>query len=166
VGTQSGLQELSDVTHSEKGIAMKLSGFRAGLIAVAAVLGLGLTSAAQADSGRITFNVIKAGFVVGGSGGSGTLTFHGRRYPISIGGLSYGFTFGASNTQFHGTVSNIRRPGDVAGVYAAAGAGAAIGPGAQAIILQNPNGATLTLSGRSVGAIVAADLNGLAISIR
>jgi hypothetical protein len=32
-------------------------------------------------------------------------------------------------------------------------------------VLQNPNGATLTLTGRSVGAIVAADLNGLAISI-
>ena len=30
------------------------------------------------------------------SGGSGTLVFHGRRYPISIGGVSYGFTFGAA----------------------------------------------------------------------
>jgi hypothetical protein len=136
------------------------------MIAFAAVLSLGLTSAAQADSGRISFNVVKAGFVIGGSAGSGTLTFHGRHYPISIGGLSYGFTFGASDTHFSGRVTNIRRPGDVAGVYAAAGAGAAIGPGAHAIVLQNPNGATLTLTGRSVGAIVAADLNGLAISIR
>jgi hypothetical protein len=151
--------------NSQKGIAMKFSAFRAGMIAVAAVLSLGLTSAAQADSGHITFNVVKAGFVIGGSGGSGTLTFHGRRYPISIGGLSYGFTFGASDTRFTGRVTHIRRPSDVAGVYAAAGAGAAIGPGAQAIVLQNPNGATLTLTGRSVGAIVAADLNGLAISI-
>ena len=100
---------------------MRFSGFRAGLIAVAAVLGLGLSSAAQADSGHITFSVVKAGFVIGGSAGSGTLTFHGRRYPISIGGLSYGFTFGASETRFNGTVSNIRRPSDVAGVYAAAG---------------------------------------------
>jgi hypothetical protein len=144
---------------------MKFSGFRAGMIAVAAVLSLGLTTAAQADSGRISFNVVKAGFVIGGSAGSGTLTFHGRHYPISIGGLSYGFTFGASDTRFTGRVTHIRRPSDVAGVYAAAGAGAAVGPGAQAIVLQNPNGATLTLSGRSVGAIVAADLNGLAITI-
>lgn len=145
---------------------MKFSGFRAGLIAVAAVLSLGLSSAAQAASGRITFDVVKAGFIIGGSAGSGTLTFRGRHYPISIGGLSYGFTFGASDTRFTGRVTHIRRPSDVTGVYAAAGAGAAIGPGAQAIVLQNPNGATLTLSGRSVGAIVAADLNGLAISMR
>ena len=145
---------------------MKFSGFRAGLIAVAAIVSIGLTTAAQAASGRITFDVVKAGFVIGGSAGSGTLTFRGRSYPISIGGLSYGFTFGASSTRFHGRVTNIQRPGDVAGVYAAAGAGAAIGPGAQAIVLQNPNGATLTLTGASVGAIVAADLNGLAITMR
>jgi len=145
---------------------MKFSGFRAGLIAVAAVVSIGLVTAAHAASGRINFNIVKAGFVVGGSAGSGTLTFQGRRYPISIGGLSYGFTFGASNTQFQGRVTNIRRPGDVAGVYAAAGGGAALGAGAQAIVLQNPNGATLTLTGQSIGAIVAADLNGLAITIQ
>jgi hypothetical protein len=165
-GTLRCLGDCQEVTHSEKGIAMRLSGFRTAFIALTAVAALGVASAAQAASGRITFNVVKAGFIIGGSAGSGTLTFKGRRYPVSIGGLSYGFTFGASDTRFTGRVTNIRRPSDVAGVYAAAGAGAAIGPGAQAIILQNPNGATLTLSGQSVGAIVAADLNGLAITMR
>lgn len=143
------------------------STFRAALIALTAVTGLSVvTPAARADSGGISFSVIKAGIVIGGSAGSGVLTFHGARYPIAIGGLSYGFTFGASETRFHGTVSNIRRPSDVAGVYAAAGAGAALGPGAQAIVLTNQKGAVLTLSGRSIGAIVAADLNGLVITVR
>ncbi|HEX3859138.1 MAG TPA: hypothetical protein VHV58_06005 [Pseudolabrys sp.] len=146
---------------------MRISyGFRAALIALTALTGVGLSSAAYADGGSIHFNVVKAGFVFGGSGGSGTLTFHGRSYPLSIGGVSYGFTFGASETRFHGTVSHIRRPSDVAGVYAAAGAGAALGVGAQAIVLTNEKGAVLTLSGRQVGAIVSADLNGLAVSIR
>ncbi len=146
---------------------MKISpGFRAGLIAFVALAGLSVASAAKADSGSISFRVIKAGFVVGGSGGSGTLTFQGRSYPIGIGGISYGFTFGASETRFHGTVSNIRSPGDVAGVYAAGNVGAAIGRGAQAIVLTNQHGAVLTLTGRSVGAIVSADLNGLAITVR
>jgi hypothetical protein len=119
-----------------------------------------------ADFGSIRFNVIKAGFVVGGSGGSGTLIFHGRRYPISIGGVSYGFTFGASSTDFVGEVSNIRTPFDINGVYGAAGAGIAVGPGAGGIALVNQNGAVLTLSGRQVGLIVAADLNGLVITLR
>ena len=140
--------------------------FHAGLIALIALVGSTFSSAVYADSGGIRFSVVKAGFVIGGSAGSGTLTFHGRNYRLSIGGLSYGFTFGASETRFYGTVSNIRRPSDVAGVYAAANAGAALGVGAQGIVLTNQNGAVLTLTGRSVGAIVSADLNGLALSLR
>jgi hypothetical protein len=140
------------------------SGIKAALVGLAAIA---VTStAALADSGTIHLRIVKAGFVVGGSGGSGTLTFHGRQYPLSIGGLSYGFTFGASETNFRGRVSNIRRPSDVAGVYGQAGAGAAIGVGAQGVVLTNQNGAVLTLSGRQVGAIVSADLSGLALSMR
>src|SRR5437764_12579530 len=126
---------------------MRLSGFRAVLIALTALTGVSVSSFARADRGTVVITVIKAGWVIGGSGGSGTLTFQGRRYALSIGGISYGFTFGASETRFRGTVSNISRPSDVAGVYAAGNAGAAIGRGAQAIVLANPNGAVLTLYG-------------------
>ena len=144
--------------------SMKLG---AALVALAALGTVGVYSAADAATGAVRFNVLKAGFVIGGSGGSGVLNFQGRSYPISIGGISYGFTFGASETRFRGTVSNIRKPSDIAGVYAAAAAGAAIGPaGAQAIVLTNQNGAVLTLSGRQAGAIVSADLNGMAVSLR
>jgi hypothetical protein len=80
---------------------------RAVLVALTALAGAAISSAAYADSGSISFRVIKAGFVVGGSGGDGTLTFQGKRYRLGIGGISYGFTFGASETRFHGTVSNI-----------------------------------------------------------
>jgi lipid-binding SYLF domain-containing protein len=140
--------------------------FRSSLIALATVLGVTLDSPAYADSGSISFKVFKAGFVIGGSAGSGSLYFHGRRYPLEIGGLSYGFTFGASETRFHGVVSHIRSPSDVSGVYAAGNVGAAVVRGAQAIVLTNQNGAVLSLVGNSVGAIVSADLNGLAVTVR
>ncbi|MFZ3311339.1 MAG: hypothetical protein WA280_18450 [Xanthobacteraceae bacterium] len=143
-----------------------LSALRASLIAVLALASTAVVSTAYADGGGISFSIIKAGFVIGGSAGSGTLFFHGRRYPLSIGGISYGFTFGASETRFRGTVSNIRRPSDVAGVYAAGNVGAAVGRGMQAIVLTNQNGAVLSLSGSSVGAIVSADLNGLAVTLK
>ncbi len=153
--------------HDTEETTMRLSsGFRAALVAAIAFAGIALSSTAFADSGGIRFKVIKAGFVVGGSGGSGTLTFQGRRYALGIGGISYGFTFGASETWFHGTVSNIHRPSDVSGVYAAGNVGAAVGRGAQAIVLTNQHGAVLTLTGRSVGAIVSADLNGLAVTVK
>jgi lipid-binding SYLF domain-containing protein len=142
------------------------SAFRSSLIALLTLFGVAFASAAYADSGGISFRVVKAGFVIGGSAGSGMLNFHGRGYPLDIGGLSYGFTFGASETRFHGAVSNIRRPSDVSGVYAAGNVGAAVGRGAQAIVLTNQNGAILRLTGNSVGAIVSADLNGLVITVR
>src|SRR5674476_16984 len=83
------------------------SGLRAGLIALMALGSASFAPAAYADSGTIRISILKAGFVIGGSAGSGTLTFHGKTYPLSIGGLSYGFTFGASETNFHGRVTNI-----------------------------------------------------------
>lgn len=142
------------------------SGFRAGLVALMALAGVSLSSVAKADSGTISIRIVKAGLVIGGSACSGVLTFHGKRYPLSVGGLSYGFTFGASETRFHGRVTNIRRPSDVAGVYGQAGAGAAVIRGAQAVVLTNQSGAVLTLSGAQKGLIVSADLSGLALSLR
>jgi hypothetical protein len=139
--------------------------FRAALVAFAAIAGVASSSAAYADSGTISIRIFKAGFVIGGSAGSGVLHFHGRNYPLSVGGLSYGFTFGASETRFHGTVSHIRRPSDVAGVYGQAGAGAAVVRGAQAVVLTNQNGAVLALTGGQTGLIVSADLSGLALSM-
>jgi hypothetical protein len=140
--------------------------FRSSLIALLAFIGAAIETPAYADGGNISLTVVKAGFVIGGSVGSGSLFFHGRRYLLDIGGISYGFTFGASQTRFRGIVSNIRRPSDVAGVYAAGNVGAAVIRGVQAIVLTNQNGAVLNLTGDSVGAIVSADLNGLAITVK
>src|SRR6266852_4698231 len=98
--------------------------------------------------------------IIGGSGGSGTLIFHGRRYPLSIGGLSAGLLFGASGMDFVGSVRNIFS----AGVYGAAGAGAAIVAGGGVIVLTNEKGAVLQLGGRQVGLIANLDLSGMAIS--
>jgi hypothetical protein len=144
---------------------MRMPRLRAALVALCAVAGVAATPSALADGGTISFRVVKAGFVIGGSAGTGTLNFHGRPYRLAIGGLSYGFTFGGSVINFHGTVSNIRGPGDVAGVYAAGGVGAAAGGGAGAIVLTNQKGAVLSLTGHQSGLIVAADLNGLAITV-
>lgn len=135
-------------------------------ICVALAMLAGLTTAAHADSGTISFKVFKGGWIIGGSAGSGTLVFHGRRYPVSIGGISYGLTFGGSETFFHGTVRHIRSPYDVSGVYGAAGAGGAIGRGAGAIVLTNQKGAVLSLTGRQRGLIVSADLSGLAVTVK
>jgi len=127
--------------------------------------GLG-ASPALADSGSIRLTVVKGGWVLGAHGGSGVLVFHGRRYPLSVGGVDAGFVFGLSKTEFHGRVSRIRSPSDVAGVYGAGGAGAAVGLGARVIALTNQKGAVLELQGRQIGLIANLDLSGLVISLR
>jgi hypothetical protein len=133
-------------------------------LAVIAAGAVSVASAAHADSGTIRFAVYKAAFFVGGSGGKGTFTFHGKSYPISIGAVSGGLAFGVSKTYFHGTVRHIRRARDVTGVYGAAGGGGTIGKGAQVIIMTNDKGAQLELTGKQVGLQVNADLSGMAIS--
>ena len=139
---------------------------RATLAATVMLAGIGLSSTAQAETCSISFTVIKAGWVIGGSGGSGELRCGGRTYPFSIGGLSYGVMFGASETRFTGTATFRDNPRNVAGVYGAGGVGGAVGRGAQVIVLTNDKGTTLSLTGRQVGLQINADLSGLAISMR
>ena len=142
------------------------SALRATLATAALLTGIGFASAVQAETCSISLTVIKAGFVVGGQGGSGSLRCANRTYRISIGGLSYGFMIGASETRFRGTATFNGSPRSVAGVYGAGGAGAAIGRGAQAIVLANQNGAVLALTGYQRGLQINADLSGLAVSMR
>ena len=140
------------------------STFRASVIALAALAAA--TVSAYAESGAINFKVVKAGWIIGASAGTGNLTFQGHSYRLSIGGLSAGLVFGAAETTFSGTVSHIHSAGDIAGVYGAAGAGAAAGRGNGMIVLTNAKGAVLQLSGRQRGLMINADLSGMAISLR
>jgi hypothetical protein len=133
------------------------------LLALIAFAGL---SSARADEGTVSLVIYKGGWIIGGSGGSGVLNFHGRRYGLSTGGIDYGLVFGGSKTILRGRVSNIFSPSDIAGVYGAAGAGLAIVHGARAIVLTNQKGAVLELSGQQFGLMANADLSGLAISLR
>src|SRR5687767_7784799 len=64
------------------------SATRAALIALVAFVGL--SPASYADSGAVTLTIYKGGWIIGASGGSGSLYFRGRYYALSTGGLDYG----------------------------------------------------------------------------
>ncbi len=139
--------------------------FRTAIVALAALLVAGF-STARADTGTVRISFIKAGWVIGGTIGQGTLTFRGRSYPLSIGGLSWGLTFGGAQTNLRGTVTNINRASDIEGVFGAGAAGAAVIRGPQAVILTNQRGAVMQLAGSQTGLMVNLDLNGMAVSLR
>lgn len=134
-----------------------------GLIALAFAVA---PSASQAASGTVSLEVVKAAFIVGASGGSGTLRFNKRSYPLSVGGVSVGASIGASSARLVGRVSNIRRASDVAGTYGAVTAGGAVIRGAKVVRLRNEKGAILELRGREVGLEFNLDVSGLVIGLR
>ncbi|MGE3146801.1 MAG: hypothetical protein AB7K35_14580 [Pseudorhodoplanes sp.] len=140
-------------------------GLRFAIVALFALVGASLATPADAQ-GSIRITVAKGGWVIGGSLGSGTLRLGGRSYPLNVGGLSAGLVFGGSVTEFTGSVSNIRVPSDINGVYGAVGAGGAVVGGVRVITLRNSRGVTLRLQGAQIGLMANLDLSGMSISLR
>ena len=136
-----------------------------GAVALMAALVFAMAAPSYADNGTVRIRAASAGFIVGVGGGTGTLTFHGRSYPLSVGGLSLGM-IGAASTDLVGRAHNLRRPEDIVGTYTAAGAGLAIAGGASVARLRNANGVVLELRGRQVGFQASIDLSGITISMR
>ena len=134
-------------------------------IIVAAIILAGAPSRSYAETGSVRLKITKVGFIVGVGGGSGTLTFKGRHYRLSIGGVSAG-TIGVAGADLIGTASNLRTAADIAGTYSALSAGIAVAGGARAATLQNSNGVVLQLQGRQVGFSASLSVSGLTISLQ
>ena len=138
----------------------------AGGLAIAA-LAVGTVAFAQGKpTATIAFDIFKAGFIVGGSGGSGTLTFQGRSYPLSIGGVSLGATIGVSKAELVGEVYKLKRPEDITGTYTAAQAGFAVAGGSKVAELRNSKGVEIKVRGKQIGLALEADLSGLQIELK
>jgi len=136
------------------------------LLAALAWLASGAGTPAWAETGAVRIQVVKAGFIVGIGGGSGTLVFKGRQYPLSVGGLSLGATIGASKADLVGRAYNLHRASDIAGTYSAVGGSVAAAGGASAIRLQNAKGVVLEMQGRNIGLEFNVNVSGVTIALR
>jgi hypothetical protein len=134
------------------------------LIATAATAGIAFAQAVP--DGTVELRVFRAGFIVGGSGGSGTLHFQNRGYILGVGGVSLGATIGVARADFVGEVYNLRDPRDIEGTYTAVTASAAAAGGVGITELTNARGVRLRLQGTQIGLMVSIDLSGMIISIR
>jgi hypothetical protein len=132
---------------------------------VAAIFLTAAPTRSYAETGSVRLKITKVGFIVGVGGGSGTLTFRGKTYRLSIGGVSAG-TIGAAGADLVGTASNLRTAADIAGTYSAVSGGVAVGGGAKGATLRNANGVVLQLQGRQVGFEASLSLSGLTISLQ
>jgi len=135
------------------------------LLVAAGTLLFAAPASAAAD-GNIEFTLYKAGFIVGGSGGTGTLKVKGKSYPINIGGVSLGATIGVSKAELIGEVHSLKQPGDIEGVYTAVQAGVAVAGGGKVAELKNTKGVVLKVKGKEVGLELALDLSGMEIKLK
>jgi lipid-binding SYLF domain-containing protein len=134
------------------------------IVAVATLLVANVAFAAA--DGAIELTLYKAGFIVGGSGGSGTLKFKGKQYPVDIGGVSLGATIGVSKAELIGEVYNMKQASDIEGTYSAVQAGVAVAGGGKVAELKNSKGVVLKVKGKQVGLELALDLSGMQVSLK
>src|SRR5262245_54676674 len=135
---------------------------------VAATLSLPLSTAlAKAKAPDATLQ-LSEGSVAAGLGfswGGGTLTFRGKRYPVSVDGLSVG-SVGISRATASGSVFNLKKLEDFNGTYTAVGAGATVAGGGSVATMRNQNGVRVTLRSTSRGIKFTLGASGVSMNIK
>jgi len=144
--------------------------FRSTLIAMVSAVAtcamLAISPAAVAANGTVEITLYKAGFIVGGSGGSGTLKLAGKSYPLEIGGVSLGATIGVSKAELIGEVLNISKASDIEGVFTAGQASVAVAGGTKVAELKNSKGVVMKVKGKQIGLEFALDLSGMEVKLK
>lgn len=139
---------------------------RFGQLLAAGTAILGMPRLARADpveSGTVYIEQIQIAFIGSGNLGGGTLTYGGRKYDFTVGGLGIG-GIGVSKMEATGTVYDLKDLNDFPGAYVQARYGLAVGElSAGQLWLQNPKGVGIRLAAKRTG--LALSLGGDAVYI-
>ena len=140
------------------------------VIAIVLLISLGWVGSTVAQSGtpdaKIEIKQWKVGFIVGVEGGTGTLTFKDKSYPLSIRGLRVGATVGVAGADLKGDVYNLKNLKDIEGTYSAAQAAVTVVEGGKLWTLENDNKVTIKLKGKQTGLEIAFDVGGMQIKLK
>jgi hypothetical protein len=135
-----------------------------------ALLALGVTTSFAAGAEgppdatlRLSFKSVAVG--IGFSSGSGTLTYKGKEYPISVSGVSVG-KVGISGSSATGKVYNLKSLADFDGHYVGAGTGMTVAGGRSRVEMKNQNGVQLYIASASQGLDVALGRSGADLSLK
>ena len=131
----------------------------------------GFTQAATRESRRDATLRMSIGGVhlgIGGSSGSGTLTYRGRNYPFRVSGLAVG-RVGVTSSSAVGDVFNLSHLRDFNGHYNVGGAGTrgvTLGAGRTGTIMSNQAGVIVRISSTQRGVAVNATGGGLTMQLQ
>ena len=147
---------------------------RLGFMAVAMVGALALfaasaraedTTVKKEPDAKIEFKGGSVAVGIGFSWGSGTVTYKGKTYPISVDGLSVG-AVGRTDVTASGVVFGLTKIEDIEGNYTSVTAGVAIGGGGMAVAMRNEKGVTIDGVGTTIGLKVALATAGVKITLK
>lgn len=118
------------------------------------------------QTGTVRIEQISVAFIASGELGGGTLTWRGRTYPISVGGLGIG-GIGASRVLASGRVYGLTDRADFAGAYVQLKEGWAVGRAGQGRLwLKNDKGVTISLDTRRQGLQATIGADGVVIAFK
>lgn len=122
---------------------------------------------AEKPVGKVSIEEKQFGLLLGGSTGSGILTFHGKKIPFELKGLSAGLNVGVSKMSAVGEVYALKDISQFPGTYTKVDAAVAVGGGAGALHLKNENGVVMTLHSRTKGLDVnLGSISGLTVTLK
>jgi hypothetical protein len=101
---------------------------------------------------------------IGFSWGSGTLTFRGKQYPVSVNGLSVG-DVGIVRATARGEVYGLQKVQDFDGTYTAYAVGSTIGGGGAIATMRNQNGVVIKIVATSQGLKLTLSASGVRMTI-
>ena len=125
-----------------------------GAIAMTAMMlfgSLAVAEDAKQPVGTVSIQEKELGFIIGGSKGSGTLTFQGEEHPFKLKGLSLGANVGISKMSASGEVYDLTDVSEFPGTFTKLDASVALGGGMGGLRLKNQNGVILVLHSRTEG---------------
>lgn len=126
---------------------------RSWIMALGLLLGLTLPALAEEHkkSGEVSIDQVQVAFLLSGNLGGGKLTYKGKTYDFTIGGLGVG-GIGASSIEATGTVYDLKNLEDFAGPWGQARAGWVAGDVSSGDLwLQNSKGVYMSLKAKRTG---------------
>jgi hypothetical protein len=123
------------------------------------------TQAAQEEKPDATLNLSSGSFAagIGFSWGSGTLTYKGKDYPISVKGMSLG-KVGITSATARGNVYNLKHLRDFDGNYTSTGVGMTLAGGRSAMAMKNQHGVKVAVYSTTRGLDVS--IGGAGVEMR
>ena len=114
-------------------------------------------------SGTIEIDQLQVALLISGNVGGGKLTFEGKTYEFTVGGLGVG-GIGVASIDAKGIVYNLNKLEDFEGVYGQARAGIVVGTaGTGNFWLENPSGVYIELESERSGLALSLGADGVVI---